>query len=82
MAKFKNSMHFFLTQEDKVTISWYKEGGSLPEGRINSNSDGILIITDVKTQDQGVYICKATSSYFVVTDKAILEIGIIDSGRD
>lgn len=62
------------TTED-VTISWSKENGVLPEGRFNSRPDGILIITNVNTDDKGVYICSASNAYFVVTDKAVLEIG-------
>ena len=42
---------------------------------MNSNQEGVLVITNVQTEDSGVYICKATNAFIVVTDKAVLEIG-------
>ena len=61
-----------------MVISWSKEGRSLPlDGRIDSNQEGILIITNVQTEDSGVYICKASNTYVIVTDTMVLEIGKI-----
>ena len=63
-----------------MVISWSKEGRSLPlDGRIDSNQEGILIITNVQTEDSGVYICKASNTYVIVTDTMVLEIGKIPS---
>ncbi len=49
----------------------------MPSGRINSNQDGILIITNVRADDSGVYVCQAKNAYFVVTDNIKLEIGVV-----
>ena len=58
-----------------MVISWSKEGKSLPlDGRIDANQEGILIITNVQTEDSGVYICKASNTYVIVTDTMVLEI--------
>ena len=58
-----------------MSITWNKENGVLPTNRIRSNTNGILIITDVRAEDSGNYICVAENAYFIATDTATLNIG-------
>ena len=58
-----------------IEITWVKEDGSPLPNRANLDQNGILIISNVQAEDSGTYICKATSAYFVVTDKATLNVG-------
>ena len=61
--------------QSDVSITWNKENGVLPTNRIRSNTNGILIITDVRAEDSGNYICVAENAYFIATDTATLNIG-------
>ena len=45
----------------RPVISWRREGAALPVGRSHRTNDG-LIITDLKEEDAGIYICVATSA--------------------
>ena len=67
------------SQEQDVKIVWSKENGNLPEGRVNSGNEGILIITNVQAEDSGVYVCKAVSAYYVLSDKAVVNVGKYNS---
>ena len=69
------------TKEQDVTITWVKEDGTPISPNANTDSNGILIITNVQAQDSGVYVCKASNAYFVVSDKATLNVGNDDANR-
>ena len=49
------------TGDPRPVISWRREGAALPVGRSHRTNDG-LIITDLKEEDAGIYICVATSA--------------------
>ena len=61
-----------------MSISWNKENGALPSNRIRSNANGILIITDVRSEDAGNYVCVAENAFFIATDSATLSIDVAD----
>ena len=69
------------TKEQDVTITWVKEDGTPISPNANTDSNGILIMTNVQAQDSGVYVCKASNAYFVVSDKATLNVGNDDANR-
>ena len=47
----------------------------LPQGRARDNGSGVLIITQVQSDDSGTYVCTATAGQFVVTERAQLTVG-------
>ena len=49
------------TGDPQPVISWKKQGGQLPVGR-SQQINGALVIRDIIKNDQGNYICVATSS--------------------
>jgi hypothetical protein len=58
-----------------MTINWARENGLLPAGRARDDGRGLLIITAVRAEDSGTYICTATSGQFVATQSAQLTVG-------
>ena len=61
--------------KDPLTIVWARENGLLPAGRARDNGRGLLIITAVRVEDSGTYVCTATSGQFIATQSAQLEVG-------
>ncbi len=57
-----------------MTIAWAKENGLLPAGRASDNGQGLLVITSVRSEDSGTYICTATTGRFVKTETAVLSV--------
>ena len=47
--------------DPQPVISWRREGGQLPRDR-TVMTDGSLTIKDLRKEDEGVYVCVATSS--------------------
>jgi len=66
---------------DQLSITWAKENGVLPAGRATDNGRGVLIITQVQSDDSGTYVCTATAGQFVVTERAQLTVGRVP-GRE
>jgi len=66
---------------DPLTIKWAKENGVLPRGRAQDNGSGVLIITQVQSDDSGTYTCTATAGQFVVTERAQLTVGRTPGGQ-
>jgi len=66
---------------DPLTISWAKENGVLPQGRAQDDGRGVLIITQVQSDDSGTYVCTATAGQFKVTERAELTVGGTPGGR-
>ena len=58
-----------------MTVAWAKENGLLPAGRAADDGRGVLIITSVRTEDSGTYVCTATAGRFVKTETAVLNVG-------
>ena len=58
-----------------MVITWAKENGLLPPGRAVDDGQGLLIISSVRYEDSGTYICTATSGRFVKTSTAVLNVG-------
>uniref|UniRef100_H3D4F8 Heparan sulfate proteoglycan 2 n=1 Tax=Tetraodon nigroviridis TaxID=99883 RepID=H3D4F8_TETNG len=55
-----------------TTIEWLKEGGALPPN--HHVKDGVLRIEDLEQSNEGVYICRASSSFGQAQDTARLTI--------
>ncbi|KAJ8034791.1 Roundabout-like 2 [Holothuria leucospilota] len=55
------------------SISWQKEGGSLPKGR-HSLPPSSLTIRDTVAEDSGVYICTAENVWGSVRASAVLDV--------
>merc|ERR1719209_759748 len=66
---------------DPLTISWAKENGVLPQGRAQDDGRGVLIITQVQSDDSGTYVCTVTAGQFKVTERAELIVGRTLGGR-
>lgn len=64
-----------------MVISWAKENGLLPSGRALDDGQGLLIISSVKYEDSGTYICTATSGRFIKTSTAVLNVGGNNTGK-
>jgi len=64
----------FRTQ-DPMTIAWAKENGLLPPGRSRDDGQGLLVITSVRSEDSGTYVCTASTGRYVKTEKAVLSVG-------
>ncbi|XP_076684002.1 terribly reduced optic lobes isoform X2 [Andrena cerasifolii] len=56
-------------------ITWDKEGGELPAGRSVIDSQGLLIIRDVKVSDSGVYVCQVSDGVHVAFKNVTLTVG-------
>jgi hypothetical protein len=60
--------------QDPLTVAWARENGLLPAGRARDDGRGLLIITAVRAEDSGTYVCTATSGQFVATQSAQLTV--------
>ena len=53
---------------------WARENGLMPAGRAMDDGRGLLVITSVRTEDAGTYVCTATVGRFVKTETAVLTV--------
>ena len=58
-----------------LKLNWYKEGGELPRDRASDNRQGLLVITNLRPEDSGIYVCTADDGLNVVTERATLNVG-------
>ncbi|XP_029051246.2 basement membrane-specific heparan sulfate proteoglycan core protein isoform X2 [Osmia bicornis bicornis] len=56
-------------------IKWEKEGGQLPPGRTVDDSQGLLVIRDVKVSDSGVYVCQVSDGVHIGYKNVTLTVG-------
>jgi len=49
------------TGDPQPVISWKRKGGQLPVGR-SQQINGALVIRDLGAEDEGIYVCVATSA--------------------
>ena len=49
------------TGDPKPVITWKRQGAALPVGRSHMTNEA-LIISDLKEEDAGIYVCVATSA--------------------
>ena len=47
--------------DPRPVISWKRQGAALPVGRSHRTNDA-LVLTDLKREDAGIYVCVATSA--------------------
>lgn len=55
-------------------MQWSKDGGYLSPSVIDDGR-GILVITNIREQDAGSYICQADNGYVVVTKHITINVG-------
>ncbi|XP_011640582.1 basement membrane-specific heparan sulfate proteoglycan core protein isoform X5 [Pogonomyrmex barbatus] len=60
---------------DSVTIRWEKEGGQLPPDRSVDDARGLLVITDIKVSDSGIYVCQVSDGINIGYKKVTLTVG-------
>lgn len=60
--------------QNPLHIRWEKEGGRLPDRSLD-DSQGLLIIRDVKVSDSGVYICQVSDGLNLAVEKVTLTVG-------
>ncbi|XP_050453317.1 basement membrane-specific heparan sulfate proteoglycan core protein isoform X8 [Cataglyphis hispanica] len=60
---------------NSVNIRWEKEGGQLPPGRSVDDSNGLLVIRDVKVSDSGIYVCQVSDGINIGRKKVTLTVG-------
>ena len=53
---------------------WARENGLLPADRATDDGRGLLVITSVRAEDSGTYVCTATVGRFVKTETAVLNV--------
>ncbi|XP_028850828.1 basement membrane-specific heparan sulfate proteoglycan core protein isoform X4 [Denticeps clupeoides] len=58
--------------DEDITIDWLKEGGALPHN--HHIRHGVLRIENLEQNNEGIYICRATSPYGQAQDSAKLSI--------
>lgn len=58
-----------------MNIRWEKEGGQLPPGRSVDDSNGLLVIRDVKVSDSGIYVCQVSDGINIGRKKVTLTVG-------
>ena len=49
------------TGDPRPVISWKRQGAALPVGRSHRTNDA-LVVSDLKEEDAGIYVCVATSA--------------------
>ncbi|CAL1682411.1 unnamed protein product [Lasius platythorax] len=60
---------------NSVNIRWEKEDGQLPPGRSVDDSNGLLVIRDVKVSDSGIYVCQVSDGINIGRKKVTLTVG-------
>lgn len=65
----------YLYQQGSLHIKWEKEGGQLPPGRTVDDSQGLLVIRDVKVSDSGVYVCQVSDGVHIGYKNVTLTVG-------
>lgn len=64
-----------LVTTQPIQLQWSKDGGTLPRERAIDDHRGVLVITDVRVSDSGVYICHASDGGHVVTESITITVG-------
>ena len=60
-GKSRLTLNCSATGDPRPVISWRKQGAQLPTGR-SQQTNGVLVITNLRKGDAGNYICAATSA--------------------
>ncbi|XP_050723887.1 basement membrane-specific heparan sulfate proteoglycan core protein-like isoform X5 [Eriocheir sinensis] len=59
----------------RIPVTWSKVDGELPYGRSRDNRQGLLVISEVRASDSGVYLCTAIDTYGrVVSERVTLTV--------
>ena len=62
------------------TVTWMKENGELPLGRLKVGADGTLQIWNAKEEDSGIYTCMAASAV-VFKAFSVMKLTVTTEGR-
>ncbi|CAG0883138.1 unnamed protein product [Darwinula stevensoni] len=57
-----------------LQLSWAREDGSLPPRRATDDGQGVLIITDLRVSDSGVYVCSATDGEKIARERTTITV--------
>ena len=68
------SFHCEAEGNPEPKITWLKQNYSLPANKRVMSSRGSIMITDVKSQDEGMYTCVAGNILGEVTSSATLSV--------
>ena len=55
------SLNCSATGDPRPVIRWKRQGAALPVGRSHRTNDA-LVVSDLKEEDAGIYVCVATSA--------------------
>ena len=66
-------MEKFFSQKD-LQLSWAREDGALPLRRATDDTQGVLIITDLRVSDSGVYVCSATDGEKIARERTTITV--------
>ena len=67
------------TGDPRPVISWKRQGAALPVGRSHRTNDA-LVLSDLKEEDAGIYVCVATSAG-VFDVEAISYVEVLARGK-
>ena len=67
------------TGDPRPVISWKRQGAALPVGRSHRTNDA-LVVSDLKEEDAGIYMCVATSAG-VFDVEAISDVEVLARGK-
>lgn len=56
------------------TVLWRREDGKMPIGRASQLHDKSLVIDNVQTSDEGLYICEAENLVGAISARASLSV--------
>ena len=68
------------TGDPRPVISWKRQGAALPVGR-SHRTNNALVVSDLKKEDAGIYVCVATSAG-VFHVEAISDVEVLARGKD
>ena len=67
------------TGDPQPVITWKRQGFPLPAGQ-SQQINGALVITNIKREDAGIYICVATSAG-VLTAETVTQVEVWHKGK-
>ncbi|CAL8147958.1 unnamed protein product [Orchesella dallaii] len=57
-----------------LRITWSKDRGGIPPGRARDDGQGLLVISQTRTEDSGTYLCTVTDGVSTIVETAILTV--------
>jgi hypothetical protein len=63
----------------EAEVSWFKLNGRLPANRYSTDADGSLSLSNVRTSDSGVYLCKVNGKRDVAGEEKLIKLIVVQS---